>query len=92
LALTCVETAMAAHKRLEENNLPTLPPPVLTGSGSMGSQVCVVTLPASQALQATPARLRAYFKGFSREYKSKSSLAVKSGRLALLRTTSQPTL
>jgi len=25
-----------------------LPPPVLTGSGSMGSQVCVVTLPASQ--------------------------------------------
>jgi hypothetical protein len=33
-----------------------LPPPVLTGSGSMGLLVCV-KLPASQALEATPAYL-----------------------------------
>jgi hypothetical protein len=38
--------------------LPMLPPPVLTGSGSMGSQVCAIALPASQALKATPAYLR----------------------------------
>jgi len=52
LALTGVETAMAAHKRLEDN-FPTLPPPVLTGSGSMGSPVRALlerTQPASQAL------------------------------------------
>jgi hypothetical protein len=33
-----------------------LPPPVLTGSGSMGLLVCL-RLPASQALEATPALL-----------------------------------
>jgi len=36
----------------------------------MGSRVCVVTLSASQALEATPAISREYCKGFSEEYKS----------------------
>ena len=47
--------AAPAIKKTKRNFLPMLPPPVLTGSGSMGSRVSVVTRPASQALKATPA-------------------------------------
>jgi hypothetical protein len=47
--------ASDAKKKTEAKILPMLPPPVLTGSGSMGSLVCSIERPASQALQATPA-------------------------------------
>jgi hypothetical protein len=47
--------ARVAKKKAAAENLPMLPPPVLTGSGSMGSLVCSIERPASQALQATPA-------------------------------------
>ena len=52
-------SAPGSRQRCTRNGrifLPTLPPPVLTGSGSMGLPVRVLrTLPASQALKATPA-------------------------------------
>jgi hypothetical protein len=54
----------------------------------MGSQVCVVTLPASQALKATPARLQVHSKGFRAEYKP--NLAMNRLRYRISQVAQQP--